>query len=60
MDPADGNFLEGPVQPDLRSDEVRGEIFGPKVAQDYDVDGKEVESLAKSASANVSSLRKKA
>ena len=60
MDPADGNFLEGPVQPDLRSDEVGGEIFGPKVAQDYDVDGKEMESLAKGASANMSSLRKKA
>ena len=60
MDPTDGNFLEGPVQLDLRCDEVRGEIFWPEVAQDYDVDGKEEDSLAKSAFANVSFLRKKA
>ena len=49
MDPTDGNFLEGPVQPDLRCEEVRGEIFWPEEAQDYDVGGKEENSLANSA-----------
>ena len=60
MDPADGNFLEGPVELDLRCEEVRGEIFWPKEAQDYDVGGKEENSLANSAFANMSFLREKA
>ena len=57
MDPTDGNFLEGPVQPDLRCEEVRGEIFWPEEAQDYDVGGKEENSLANSAFADMSFLR---
>ena len=60
MDPTDGNFLEGPVQLDLRCEEVRGEIFWPEEAQDYDVGGKEENSLANSAFANMSFLREKA
>ena len=60
MDPTDGNFLEGPVQLDLRCEEVRGEIFWPKEAQDYDVVGEEEDSLANGAFANMSFLREKA
>ena len=52
MDPTNRHLLEGPTQFDLRGEEVKFKVFGPKKAQDTNVGGKNEEALANSALIN--------